>query len=99
MKVWRLTPEQRGRRMLRMWVIWVVASAVIGVAIGFRAGARVAVIAGLAIGLCAFAINALQGDALVSAFWSMAAAGGGLVAGGLLGGAVMVMLGGRDSGA
>ncbi|MGV2981638.1 hypothetical protein ACERNI_15730 [Camelimonas sp. ID_303_24] len=83
--------------MLRMWVIWVVASAVIGVAIGFRAGARVAVIAGLAIGACAFTINALQGDALVSAFWSMMAAGGGLVAGGLLGAAVIAVLGGRDA--
>jgi len=85
--------------MARMWVIWVVASTVIGVAIGFRAGARIAVITGLVIGLCAFAINAFQGDALVSAFWSMAAAGGGLVAGGLLGAAVIAMLGGRDAGA
>lgn len=79
--------------MVRVWVIWVIASTVIGLVIGLRARGRIAVASGVTLGLCAFGFNYLEGDGFMSSFWSLAAAGGGLVASGVLGGAVMRLLG------
>lgn len=84
--------------MLRIWGIWVIASTLTGVVIGLKTGARRAVLAGLAAGVLAFAFNSFQGDSLASSFWSLAAAGGGLVVGGVVGAAIMSVLGGREAG-
>lgn len=79
--------------MLRIWVIWVIASTIVGLVIGLRSRARIAVASGAIVGLGAFGFNYLEGDGFMSSFWSLAAAGGGLAVGGLLGGAVMRLLG------
>lgn len=71
--------------MLRLWGIWVIASVIAGLVLGWRGRAGAATAAGLACGACAFGLNVGMGDAAGSALWSMAAGGSGFIAGGLAG--------------
>lgn len=96
--------EERGRnggmerRMLRIWGIWLVASALVGLAMGLKWRARSAVLAGAAAGALAFAFNWFQGDSFSSSFWSLVAAGSGLLVGGLIGAAIISAMGGDRPG-
>lgn len=79
-------------RMLRLWGIWLIASFIVGVVIGLKGRERLGALIGMGCGLAALAFNLIEGDSFVSSFWSMAAAGGGLVAGALVGAGVARVL-------
>lgn len=84
--------------MLRLWGIWVIASTIAGVVMGLRRRMRMAIVTGALAGAVALAFNLFQGDGALSSFWSMVAAGGGMLVGGLTGAAVMSVVAGSRPG-
>lgn len=75
--------------MLRLWGIWLIASIIFGVMMGLKQRVRTALLCGAMAGAGALGFNLIEGDGAVSSFWSMIAAGGGFIAGGLIGAAVV----------